>query len=158
MKSNHSSPIWPYLAVLACLFAACVLAPRGWQRLARTESVDAFLDANDSRYDERVRRTVISAPPAKTAVASVTAEQPGQIADSAEPKLAEDIAASNTPARIGSAIAVNNEPAPVTQPPRTRGRCSELLQPARRRPRRATSPIRRETVPRQRVGSTLPGV
>ncbi|HJS07297.1 MAG TPA: hypothetical protein VJ809_06535 [Pirellulales bacterium] len=31
MKSNHQSPIWPYLLVLAALFALCVTAPRGWQ-------------------------------------------------------------------------------------------------------------------------------
>jgi hypothetical protein len=31
MKSNHRSPIWPYLLVLAALFALCVTSPRGWQ-------------------------------------------------------------------------------------------------------------------------------
>ena len=63
MKSNHKSPIWPYLAVLACLFAVCVLAPRGWQQLARTESIDAHLDAHAPHISDRTRRW--QTPPAR---------------------------------------------------------------------------------------------
>jgi hypothetical protein len=32
MAFNRRNPIWPYLLVLACLFALSIAAPRGWQR------------------------------------------------------------------------------------------------------------------------------
>ncbi len=44
MKSNQPSPVWPYLGILVCLFAIAVTAPRGWQSLARRESIQTFLD------------------------------------------------------------------------------------------------------------------
>ncbi len=97
MKSNHKSPIWPYLAVLACLFAVCVLAPRGWQRLARIESIDRFVADNTPRLSERERRWQLAAgghaapveqPAPSTAVAVVDAPAGG--------------AASNAPAQLTS--------------------------------------------------------
>lgn len=97
MKSNHKSPIWPYLAVLACLFAVCVLAPRGWQQLARTESIDAHLDAHAPHISDRTRRW--QTPPRQMLAASEAVAQPA-----AEPALASEpirgAAASNEPAWI----------------------------------------------------------
>jgi hypothetical protein len=34
-KSRQQSPIWPYLAVLSCLFVLSLAAPRAWQRKAQ---------------------------------------------------------------------------------------------------------------------------
>ena len=100
MKSNHKSPIWPYLAVLACLFAVCVLAPRGWQQLARTESIDAHLDAHAPHISDRTRRW--QTPPRQMLAASEAVAQPA-----AEPALASEpirgAAASNEPAWIDAA-------------------------------------------------------
>ena len=44
MKSNQPSPVWPYLGILVGLFAIAVSAPRGWESLARRESIQTFLD------------------------------------------------------------------------------------------------------------------
>lgn len=44
MKSNQPSPVWPYLGILVGLFAIAVSAPRGWETLARRESIQTFLD------------------------------------------------------------------------------------------------------------------
>jgi hypothetical protein len=45
MKSKKYSPLWPYLAVLACMFVMCVTAPRAWQRIAVEHSILPELDA-----------------------------------------------------------------------------------------------------------------
>lgn len=45
MKSKKHSPLWPYLAVLACMFAMCVTAPRAWQRIAVEHSIRPELEA-----------------------------------------------------------------------------------------------------------------
>src|SRR5258708_2372428 len=34
MKSKQKSPVWPYLGILACLFALSITAPRAWNRMA----------------------------------------------------------------------------------------------------------------------------
>ncbi|REK08263.1 MAG: hypothetical protein DWQ37_20690 [Planctomycetota bacterium] len=34
-KAKNHSPIWPYLAILSCLFVLSLTAPRAWQRKAR---------------------------------------------------------------------------------------------------------------------------
>ncbi len=44
MKSNQPSPVWPYLGILVGLFAIAVSALRGWETLARRESIQTFLD------------------------------------------------------------------------------------------------------------------
>jgi hypothetical protein len=44
MKSNQPSPVWPYLGILVGLFAIAVSAPRGWETLARRESIQTFFD------------------------------------------------------------------------------------------------------------------
>src|SRR5690349_16929784 len=38
MNSKPKNPIWPYLAVLPCLFALSVTAPRAWRQMARRAS------------------------------------------------------------------------------------------------------------------------
>lgn len=49
MKSKKTSPIWPYLSILACLFVLCVTAPRAWDRMARHETLSHALSGNKSR-------------------------------------------------------------------------------------------------------------
>ncbi len=44
MSLNQPSPVWPYLGILVGLFAIAVSAPRGWETLARRESIQTFLD------------------------------------------------------------------------------------------------------------------
>lgn len=41
MRSHHQGPIWPYLGVLACLFALCVSMPRSWRQSAERSSLEA---------------------------------------------------------------------------------------------------------------------
>ena len=117
MKSNRSSPIWPYLAVLACLFAVCVLAPRGWQRLARNESVDVFLQDNQPKLSGRLRWNQRPAKPAPALVADDQQQRDQQQhseLDTIE-RAPANAAASNSPARIvttSQAVDSPSEPQP----------------------------------------------
>ena len=49
MKSKKTSPIWPYLSILACLFVLCVTAPRAWDRMARHETLSHAPSGRTSR-------------------------------------------------------------------------------------------------------------
>ena len=40
MRWNRKKNIWPYLAILGCLFLLSVVSPRSWERLRRSESKD----------------------------------------------------------------------------------------------------------------------
>ena len=40
MALNRRNPLWPYLLVLACLFALSIAAPRGWQRTGNENRSD----------------------------------------------------------------------------------------------------------------------
>ena len=65
MNSKHKSPIWPYLGILACLFALSVTAPRAWHRIARHEPLSNIFFARQAvpeQYDD-----VADAPPYEAA-------------------------------------------------------------------------------------------
>src|SRR6185295_15319425 len=51
MNKNQQRPttIWPYLAILACLFVLSVTAPRAWDRMERRESLSELLGKRTSR-------------------------------------------------------------------------------------------------------------
>jgi hypothetical protein len=49
MKPKKRSPVWPYLGILACLFALSVTAPRAWDRMARHESLQQMLESRKAR-------------------------------------------------------------------------------------------------------------
>ena len=53
MALNRRNPIWPYLLVLAALFALSIAAPRGWRRSGQETPAD---DAALSRRRTRNRR------------------------------------------------------------------------------------------------------
>jgi hypothetical protein len=64
MALNRRNPIWPYLLVLACLFALSVAAPRGWQRTSQEDPAVGLLrkcptDATPPTTAEVVRPTTI---------------------------------------------------------------------------------------------------
>jgi hypothetical protein len=86
VKSNQPSPVWPYLGILVCLFAIAVTAPRGWQSLARRESIQTFLD----------RHPVVVAEP--QADASIKLDQP-RASLTSEPTEASD-ASDSAPSRV----------------------------------------------------------
>jgi hypothetical protein len=76
MKSNQPSPVWPYLGILVGLFAIAVSAPRGWERLARRESIQMFLDRHPSVSADRYAAST-DAPAAEPAPSPVAlAAQP----------------------------------------------------------------------------------
>ena len=66
MKSNQSSPVWPYLGILVCLFALAVTAPRGWQPFAHREPIGQFLKQRVQRETTRQKLAARqwTAPPA----------------------------------------------------------------------------------------------
>jgi hypothetical protein len=55
-KKSKSSPIWPYLGILGCLFLLSLAAPRAWERRAQRSIVP--------KSEPAIARTVKSDPPA----------------------------------------------------------------------------------------------
>ncbi len=109
MKSTYSSPIWPYLAILSCLFAVCVLAPRGWQRLARRESIDVFLEANGPQLSRHLRPATLAQSPAKPSPQPAAAAiERLATSGSPAPPSGQVVAATNTPASLAADGEVGN--------------------------------------------------
>lgn len=46
MSSHQQTPAWPFLAILICLFALSVTAPRAWERIASKQPLADVLDAH----------------------------------------------------------------------------------------------------------------
>src|SRR5207302_4476649 len=98
MALNRRNPLWPYLLVLACLFALSIAAPRGWQRSGHENRSDELsqqrpLETQIPARAEVVRPTSIvpSGPPLDRSpdrVAELLPETKPQFEDPAE-KIAE---------------------------------------------------------------------
>src|SRR5580698_7591105 len=71
MKSNQPSPVWPYLGILVGLFAIAVSAPRGWETLARRESIQSFLDCHPAEPTGPAQSDTAAVSPSPEAVGSV---------------------------------------------------------------------------------------
>ena len=52
MVLKRKSPIWPYLGILACLFALSLAAPRSWERIARRPTANKLLSERTSSATE----------------------------------------------------------------------------------------------------------
>jgi hypothetical protein len=61
MSKSATSPVWPFLSVLACLFVLSITAPRAWERLAHKGELAKRLDAI-----KRIRQTERLAQVAKS--------------------------------------------------------------------------------------------
>jgi hypothetical protein len=74
MKSNHRSPIWPYLGILSCLLALSITAPRAWQRAASVSSAaDRFATLTD---DSEFSIAAVEPEPATIVAAAAPVAEP----------------------------------------------------------------------------------
>ncbi len=110
-KSKRTSPVWPYLVILAFLFVLSVTAPRAWHRKARQEPILAAdpitrremtspakntvaLERDDA--SEREPRRPEWRPPSETSATSASDSQPVLGIEPPAPEFADQI--SNAPA------------------------------------------------------------
>ena len=63
MLLKRKSPIWPYLGILACLFALSLAAPRSWERTARRPMADKLLSERTSATRPNVSKASKAAEP-----------------------------------------------------------------------------------------------
>jgi hypothetical protein len=137
-KSNKRNPIWPYLGILAAMFALSIVAPRGWEPLAAPTSIDDFL--REHRPQSRGQSPATIALPLAAKIADRQPDRlaaagkvagDNQLSDSrpaenlnADAVLGDsrpsDVVASNRPARLGSQLpdAADGLPQPVYVKPR----------------------------------------
>src|SRR5580700_195062 len=107
MKSNQPSPVWPYLGILVGLFAIAVSAPRGWETLARRESIQSFLDSHPAQPTGSApsdTAAVASSPEAVGSVESAMSRVPafGVSLPQSDSSFASQALASDLPVEDGS--------------------------------------------------------
>ncbi|HEY1785835.1 MAG TPA: hypothetical protein VGG30_09815, partial [Pirellulales bacterium] len=117
MKSNQPSPVWPYLGILVGLFAIAVSAPRGWETLARRESIQTFLDRHPPLCSERTAVATAVTPAATVPVAEpapvAVAPLPAATAVAASPVVASVASTLSRGASFGASLALaDSHPAP----------------------------------------------
>jgi hypothetical protein len=159
MALNRRNPLWPYLLVLACLFALSIAAPRGWQRAGHENRSDELSQQRPPETQIAARAEVVrptsiveSGPPLDRLpdrVATLLPETRPQFEDPAE-KIAEsrrfDSAAElaikhepepsheatlGSPNESGPAVSTTSEP---PAPERTEPPATELPQTAQSEP------------------------
>ncbi|HEX3726784.1 MAG TPA: hypothetical protein VHV08_11105, partial [Pirellulales bacterium] len=142
MKSKSKSPIWPYLAVLACLFALSITAPRAWDRISRQENLSQMISAHrvhpaPARNRKYFRYPRLDAPTDETLTASLEPAAAAREADASNERavddslpmvaVAEEIVSSfNEPAVPAAPTILEETTRTIESPPEIAGQLSPL--------------------------------
>src|SRR6185436_3707851 len=64
MLSRHSmkTPIWPYIAVVACLFVLSLLAPHAWLRPELSHTQTSDVGQSEDHISTQLESTAVAAP------------------------------------------------------------------------------------------------
>ena len=112
MSQKPTSPTWPFLSLLACLFVLSITAPKAWERIARSGSLARRI----ATVQERFRRDV-AAEQSRRAVAKQQPEDTGLTSPAVDERAAKPKLAVGDASPGGEGPSTPTAPLPLTPAP-----------------------------------------